>query len=104
MISAGATTTATRWMEPGDDIKATLGRLRLSIECKDHASYNFGGWLDQAQSNAEGCAIPVVVAHRKGKAKVEEAYVVLAGGDFVRLLAGAGNGPLCTGPCCGWPS
>ena len=82
----GAVTTATRWMEPGDDIKASLGSTMLSLECKDHRSLNLAGWVDQANRNAIDPAIGIVIAHRLGKADVDNAYVIMSGHMFARLL------------------
>jgi hypothetical protein len=84
--AAGYETTSRAWMERGDDITARRGMLELSVECKDHRALNLAGWIDQAARQAPEGAIPVVVAHRLGKAGVAEAYVVLSGAAFAELL------------------
>jgi hypothetical protein len=82
----GYSTEARAWMEPGDDITARRGMLELSVECKDHRAFNPSAWVDQAERNAPAGAIPVVFAHRLGKAAVEDAYVILSGRAFAELL------------------
>ena len=82
----GYETTAKAWMEPGDDILAKRGMLTLSVEAKDHRKLGLAGWVDQAERQAPEGAIPVVVAHRLGKAGVAEAYVILSGAAFADLL------------------
>lgn len=70
----------------GDDLKATLDDLDLSIECKDHNRYELATWISQAEENAEG-GIPVVFAHRRGKQGAEEGYVLMSGAAFARLVS-----------------
>lgn len=82
----GYSTSARAWMKPGDDITASRGMLELSIEVKDHRALNLASWVDQAERQAPAGAIPVVVAHRLGKASVAEAYVILSGRAFAELL------------------
>lgn len=84
--AAGYATTARPWMEAGDDITATRGMLALSVECKDHRALNLAGWVDQAERQAPRDAIPVVIAHRLGKASAEDAYVIMSGRAFADLL------------------
>jgi hypothetical protein len=69
----------------GDDLKATLDDLDLSVECKDHVRYDLAGWVRQAELNAEG-GIPVVFAHRKGRQEAEDGYVLMSGAAFARLV------------------
>jgi hypothetical protein len=71
----------------GDDLRARLGLLDLSVECKDHNRYSLSEWVTQAEENAEG-GIPVVFAHRRGKADPEAGYVVMSGAAFARLVSG----------------
>ena len=71
---------------PGDDIAAIRGPVALSVEAKNHRAINLAGWVDQAEGNATGAQIPVVVAHRKGKSSVDDAYVVMSGRAFARLI------------------
>jgi hypothetical protein len=75
-------------MQPGDDITASLGRSVLSVECKDQVRLDLPSWLAQAHQNAPAGSVPVVVAHRKGKGTVEDAYVILSGSGFALLLEG----------------
>jgi hypothetical protein len=82
----GYETTARAWMAQGDDITAIRGMLELSVECKDHRTLNLAGWVDQAHRQAPEGAIPVVVAHRLGKAAAEDAYVIMSGRAFAELL------------------
>ena len=82
----GYETTARGWMDAGDDITARRGMLELSVECKDHRALNLAGWVDQAARNAPDGAIPVVIAHRLGKASVADAYVIMSGRAFAELL------------------
>lgn len=70
----------------GDDIDARRGAITLSVECKNVKRMDLAGWVDQAVANA-GPAIPVVVAHRHGRASVEDSYVVMRGSDFIELVS-----------------
>lgn len=74
------------WMDAGDDMTVTLPSVTLSVEAKDHRKYDFAGWVDQAVRQAGPGEIPVVVAHRNGKAEAADGYVVMRGEDFVRLM------------------
>lgn len=85
--SAGFVTRFRSIGDAGDDVTAQLSRLVLSIEAKDHRTYRFGEWLDQARRQAPEGQVPVVVAHRNGKAAAADAFVVMAAADFVALLA-----------------
>lgn len=70
---------------PGDDI-TVFTEPPLSVEVKNHRSYDLAGWVRQAVSQAPRGAVPVVWAHRAGKASAEDGYVILTGRDFLRLL------------------
>lgn len=83
---AGYDTKSRAWMDRGDDITAVRGMLALSIECKDHRALNLAGWVDQAERNAPAGAIPLVFAHRLGKAGAEGGYVIMSGATFLDLL------------------
>jgi hypothetical protein len=74
------------WRDAGDDMTVTLPVITLSVEAKDHRTYKFSEWVDQAVRQAGPHEIPIVVAHRMGKADAEDGYVVLRGEDFVRLM------------------
>lgn len=78
--------TAKAWMQPGDDITASRGMLTLSIEAKDHRSLSLASWVDQAAKQCPEGQIPVVVAHRLGKSRAEDAYVIMSGTAFADLL------------------
>ena len=74
--------------ETGDDIAAHRDGLTISAECKNRRAFDPAAWVDQAvrQARAPG-SIPVVIAHRRGKASVDDAYVILRGADFAALVA-----------------
>lgn len=82
---AGFTTTVRGLGFAGDDIVAVRDLLALSIEAKNQRAIELARFVDQAVANA-GLAIPVVVVHRKGRASVDDAYVVLPGAAFVQLI------------------
>lgn len=73
----------------GDDLDVLRGRVRLSVEAKNHNRWAPSDWLDQAVGNAPAGSTPVVVAHRRGKPGADEAYVILRGTDFAALLDNA---------------
>ncbi len=58
----------------------------FSFEAKDHVTYKLAEWVAQAEAQA-GEKVGVVVAHRNGKASVDDAYFVMSGRMFARLLA-----------------
>ena len=78
--------TAKAWMAPGDDIEATRGMLTLSVECKDHRTLSLGTWVDQADRQCPEGHIAVVVAHRLGHSRAEDAFVILSARSFGELL------------------
>lgn len=69
----------------GDDIRVDTEPV-LSVEAKNHANYEFGKWVDQSLRQCPAHAVPVVWAHRRGRSRAEDGYVVLTGANFVRLL------------------
>lgn len=71
----------------GDDLRARLAPLDLSIECKDHNRHDLAGWVDQAEENAEG-AVPLVMFHRRGYLTPDRGYVLMSGEAFARLVEG----------------
>lgn len=75
-----------QWMDAGDDLQVMSHRL--SVEAKNHRTYKFGAWIDQAVKQSPGHLIPVVWAHRNGKAAAEDGFVVMRGSDFLDLLQG----------------
>lgn len=85
----GAITTSRGIGFAGDDIDVRLNGVSLSIEAKNTAAVTLAAWVTQCRANAHG-RHPVVVAHRKGKAGVDDAYVVMAASDFMALLLDAG--------------
>lgn len=72
----------------GDDVVADLGQLHFSLECKSVASIDLAGFVDQAERQAPADLIPVVMLHRRGRASVDDGYVVMSGAAFARLIAG----------------
>lgn len=85
--SRGLHVTRRQWRDAGDDLQVMSHRL--SIECKDWSSYAFGTWVDQAVKQSPGHLIPIVWAHRKGRASAEDGFVVMRGHDFLELLRGS---------------
>ena len=82
----GYDTEAKAWMQPGDDITVTRGMLTLSVECKDHRALSIGTWVDQAEKQCPPGQIPVVVAHRLGRSRAEDAFVIMSARSFGDLL------------------
>ena len=58
----------------------------LVIECKNHQTLNFSGWLKEAEQERQNADAEygIVVAKRRGKGAAES-YVVLTLADFIRL-------------------
>jgi hypothetical protein len=77
---------AKAWMQPGDDITVSRGMLMLSVECKDHRALAIGTWVDQAERQCPEGQIPIVVAHRLGHSRAEDAFVILSAKSFGDLL------------------
>lgn len=69
-------TNRTQWMQPGDDLRATKNGRHLSIECKNHQRIDLAGWITQATKNAPHNHTPIVIAKRKGKTNVDDAYLI----------------------------
>jgi len=63
--------------EAGDDLAVQLGRVSLSIECKNQKTLKLAAFVDQAADNAAGHQIPVAVIKRIGKADACDGYAVL---------------------------
>jgi hypothetical protein len=82
----GCVTSFRPWMQAGDDVRATLGDLALSIEAKDHRSLDLAGWIKQAEANSPADHVPVVIAKRRGKTSPADAYFILSGASFARLI------------------
>lgn len=72
--------------QAGDDLTLRLGWVTLSIEAKNHRTMELGRWIDQAVRQAGPGEIPVVVAHRIGRAGAGDGFAVLRGSDFAELL------------------
>lgn len=70
----------------GDDITASRLPLVFSVEAKNTKAFAPSEWVDQAAGNAPSGSIPMVVAHRRGKASVEDAYVIMTGAALLALL------------------
>lgn len=99
-IDAGFVTTVRGIGFAGDDLyvmrppQQILGgawepRLALSVEAKNHKTLDLAGFVDQAVSQAhdyEEITLPVVIAHRRARASVDDAYVVMPGWAFIELV------------------
>lgn len=72
--------------EAGDDITAVQGVTRLSIECKNHKTITLAAFVDQCRGNAPAGEIPVVFIKRKGRASVDDCYVVMDAATFDRIV------------------
>ena len=97
---AGFRTTTRGIGYSGDDIFATqpenctgIGApgLNLSVECKNAREITLAAFVDQAERQArtypaEDGVLPVAIIHRKGKAAVDDGYVVLPGWAFIELV------------------
>jgi len=82
----GYDTEAKAWMQPGDDLTVTRGMLTLSVECKYQRALSLAQWVNQAEEQCPPGQIPVVIAHRLGRANAEGAYVIMSGASFAELL------------------
>jgi hypothetical protein len=93
--AAGYRTTTRSIGAAGDDVFArrfTSGgwELQLSVEAKNHRAITLAEFIDQAERQAQSYpadqgVLPVVVAHRKGKADPDDAYVLMPGWAFIEL-------------------
>ena len=72
--------------EAGDDMTARRESITLSVEAKNTKRLELASFVDQAVKNAAADEIPVVVVKRRGRPHPVDAYVVLTGHDFGRLL------------------
>lgn len=74
--------------DKGDIANLRIAGHRIVVECKDEASYNLAGWVQEAQKEAENddALIGFVVGKRKGKSKPEDQWVILTQGDLLKLL------------------
>lgn len=71
----------------GDDITASRGSVRLSVEAKNQKRLSPSEWLEQAESNAPAGSVPIVVAHRRGRATPEDGYVIMTGSGLLSLIS-----------------
>lgn len=71
------------------DIAGVIG---VVIEAKNAKRTELAEWVDEAEVEAanDGGSVGVVWAHRKGRGKPEDGYVVMTGAGFMRLLKEAG--------------
>ena len=63
--------------------------LRLSVECKNQKELRVATFVDQAIEQAhdyEELSLPVVIAHRRGRATVDDAHVIMPGWAFLELI------------------
>ena len=82
----------------GDDItvrrpimrpKDWVPELILSVEAKNHKDITLSKFVDQAAVQAASisqAALPLVVAHRRGRSDVDSAYFVMPGWAFIELV------------------
>lgn len=65
-----------------------LGIAGLVIEAKDQSRISLAEWIDEAEAERRnaGAKYAVVWHHRRGRADPLDAYVTMAGRDFVALL------------------
>lgn len=72
----------------------TVGPGSPAIECKSQSRQSLAEWLDEAKAEAVNAAAPfgVVWFKRRGKASAGDAYVLMDGAAFTRLLRAAGFG------------
>jgi hypothetical protein len=68
----------------GDDI-AIAGPISFECKCQP-TRVDLAGWVAQAKVNA-GNRVPVVIAKRKGKTSVDDAYFILEGRAFRALVS-----------------
>lgn len=75
----------------GKDDKGDIAiqqRPYIVIEAKNAKKYNFAGWVEEAEKEAENSGVPigVVWAHRDRKSNPADGYVVMTGKTFCRVL------------------
>jgi len=80
----------------GDDLLVLEGDnhcwvapLRLSVECKNQKALTVAAFVDQAVEQAHDypeLTLPVVIAHRRGRASVDDAHVIMPGWAFIELV------------------
>lgn len=97
-LEAGFQTTVRGIGWAGDDITVRrpiqrrvtwVPELILSVEAKNHREITLASFVDQATSQAhdvDEAALPVVVAHRRSRTDVDQAYVVMPGWAFLELV------------------
>lgn len=70
-----------------------LGGLPVTCEVKNVKAISLGEWAQEAEEEAENAATPghwVVVAKRRGRGAVEEAWAVTTLAQYAELLKRAG--------------
>ena len=72
---------ATGGAQNGDDI---VTDAPVSVECKNTASWDLSGWVDQAVTQADDCAAVVMVKRRQHAA--EHGYAVMRIDQYLQLL------------------
>ena len=83
---AGFQVTRRDHYQPGDDLQATMPGMSLSIEAKNHRELTIAAFVDQAEQQAPSTHIPIVFAHRRSKAEVDDCYVIMSGRAFRQLI------------------
>lgn len=62
-----------------------IGVPQLAVEAKRVESLSFPAAMKQAKTNASGKEVPVVI-NRRNRQKLEESYVLMELGDFVKYF------------------
>jgi hypothetical protein len=93
---AGFMTTVRGIGWPGDDIlvceidnRTWVAPLRMSVECKNHKQLTVASFVDQAVEQAHDypeLTLPVVIAHRRNRASVDDAHVIMPGWAFIEMI------------------
>lgn len=75
---------------PGDDLTVIIpgNGTTLSLEAKDQQRHDLAGWTDQATRQAPTGSIPIVIAHRRGRASPADGYTIMRTSDLLRLIQG----------------
>lgn len=72
--------------DQGDDLTASTDTYVFSVEAKNHKDITLAAFVDQAERQCPEGQIPVVFAHRRNKASVDDGYVIMSGRTFRRLI------------------
>jgi hypothetical protein len=83
----GCTVTRRGIGDEGDDLTAVQNGVTFSVEAKNHREMKISAFVDQAERQCPDGQIPVVFAHRRNKATVDDGYVIMSGRAFRRLIS-----------------